>query len=147
MDLTPMPKEVIASDQKRIIVDAYVKYKIADPLMFYQTVKNELRLASRMNPIIESNIREQVGKVSVTCLLADCRNKVMEFIHKGISAQASAFGIEVVDARIKRTDLPDTNSEAIFKRMQTEREKEAKEIRAQGYEESQIIKSSADKEK
>ncbi|WP_338363279.1 protease modulator HflC [Candidatus Xenohaliotis californiensis] len=147
IDLSPQPKEVIAADQKRVIVDAYAKYKIVNPLKFYQTVGTRSKLASRMKPILESNIRENVGKVSLTCLLAECRNKVMELIQNGVEHQAISFGIEMIDVRIKRTDLPDTNSAAIFKRMQTEREKEAREIRAQGVEESQIIKSGADREK
>lgn len=147
LDLSPEPKEVIASDQKRVIVDAYAKYKIVDPLKFYQTVATESRFSSRMKPIIEANIRENVGKVALICLLGECRNKVMDLVQDGVAKQAISFGTEIIDVKIKRTDLPDTNSEAIFKRMQTEREKEAKEIRAQGLEEAQIIKSSADKEK
>lgn len=147
LDLAPESREVIAADQKRIIVDAYAKYRIFDPLLFYQTVGYERNLQARLNPILESRLREEIGKVSLLCLLSECRSRTMDLIHRSVGEQARGFGVEVVDVRIKRTDLPEANSNAIFRRMQTAREKEAREIRAQGIEESKKVIGEADKQR
>ncbi|MDN5248154.1 MAG: protease modulator HflC [Wolbachia endosymbiont of Tyrophagus putrescentiae] len=141
------PKEVITADQKRIIVDAYAKYKITKPVVFYQAVRNESGLSRRLYPIMEAHIRENIGKFSLISLLNEKRSEVMKLIHRGVYSEAEKFGIEVVDVRIKRADLPEENSSAIFRRMQTEREKEAKEIRAEGEQAGQEIRSKADKQK
>lgn len=141
------PREVIASDQKRLIVDTYSKYKIIDPLRFYQSVRSEFGLISRISPIIESGAREEIARVTLNCLLSDCRPSVMDNIRKSVTEKADRFGIVVIDVRVKNTTLPKENSYAIFNRMQTDREKEAKEIRARGAEESYSIKSAADRDR
>ena len=147
LDLNSDLIEVIAADQKRLIVNAYTKYRITDPLKFFQTARTEAGMNRRLRPIIESNLREQVGRVSLICLLSDCRSEVMHKIQSNAHLQAKPFGVEIVDVRIMRTDLPEANSDAIFRRMQTDRAKEAKEIRAQGAGEAQRVRSNAEKEK
>lgn len=141
------PSEVIASDQKRIIVDAFVQYKINDPLKFYQTVRSETVASQRLNTFLDSGLRQVLGHHPLSALLTGERTAVMQAIAQEVGSKAAAFGIEVVDVRIMRADLPQKNSESIFLRMQTEREREAKEFRAQGAEEGQRIRSSADKER
>ncbi|MGN7661882.1 MAG: protease modulator HflC [Anaplasma sp.] len=136
--------EVIAADQKRFVVDFYAKYKIVDPVKFYQTVRSELGLENRLGSIIESGLREQVGSVALINFLNEDRSDVMRRIQDGVSAASEKFGVHMVDVRIKRADLPEENSAAIFRRMQTDREKEAREIRAEGGEVSQKIRSDAD---
>lgn len=140
-------REIITFDQKRFIADAYAKYRIIDPVLFYQTVKTELGLAIRLGSIIEANIREKVGTISLVNLLNSERSEVINLIKEGVSNESKKFGIDVIDVRIKRLDLPEENSAAIFRRMQTEREKEAKEIRAEGEESAQKIRSEAEKQK
>ncbi|MCA4774129.1 protease modulator HflC [Wolbachia endosymbiont of Mansonella perstans] len=149
LDLSPdkTPREVITADQKRIIVDAYAKYKIVDPITFYQAVRSESGLVRRLYPIIEAHIRENIVKFSLISLLNEKRSEVMQLIQRGVYSEARKFGIEIIDVRIKRADLPEENSSAIFLRMQTERAKEAKEIRAEGEQAGQEVKSKADKQK
>lgn len=139
------PREVITADQKRIIVDAYAKYKIIKPIVFYQAVRNESGLIRRLYPVMEAHIRENIGRFSLISLLNEKRSEVMQLIQRGVYSEAEKFGIEIIDVRIKRADLPEENSSAIFRRMQTEREKEAKEIRAEGEQAGQEIRSKADK--
>lgn len=147
LDLGIQEQEVIALDQKRLIINAYTKYKIIDPLKFYTTVRNEFGLKSRLGSIFDSSLRQVIGEVKLSELLTENRNIVMTRIKEIITKEAKIFGIEIVDVRIMRGDLPQENSQAIFARMQTDREKEAREIRANGAEEAQKIKAEADKEK
>ncbi|MDR2978054.1 MAG: protease modulator HflC [Rickettsiales bacterium] len=149
LDLSPdkTPREVITADQKRIIVDAYAKYKIVDPITFYQAVRSESGLVRRLYPIIEAHIRENIVRFSLISLLNEKRSEVMQLIQRGVYSEARKFGIEIIDVRIKRADLPEENSSAIFLRMQTERAKEAKEIRAEGEQAGQEVRSKADKQK
>jgi len=146
LSLDPQPEEVIASDQKRLIVDAYARFKIVDPLKFYISVGDERVARSRLATIINSRLRSVLGKQSLATLLSEDRAKQMAIIQDGVNAEAEKFGIEIIDVRIKRADLPQANSEAIYKRMQTEREREAKEFRARGAEMAVTITSTADKE-
>ena len=146
LSLDPAPEEVIASDQKRLIVDAYARFKIVDPLKFYISVGDERVARSRLATIINSRIRSVLGKQSLATLLSEDRTKQMAIIQEGVNTEAKNFGIEIIDVRIKRADLPQANSEAIYKRMQTEREREAKEFRAKGAEMAVTITSTADKE-
>ena len=146
LSLDPAPEEVIASDQKRLIVDAYARFKIVDPLKFYISVGDERVARSRLATIINSRLRSVLGKQSLATLLSEDRAKQMAIIQDGVNAEAEKFGIEIIDVRIKRADLPQANSEAIYKRMQTEREREAKEFRAKGAEMAVTITSTADKE-
>ena len=146
LNLDAPPEEVIASDQKRLIVDAYARFKIVDPLKFYISVGDERVARSRLSTIINSRIRSVLGKQSLATLLSEDRTKQMAIIQEGVNAEAQNFGIQIIDVRIKRADLPQANSEAIYKRMQTEREREAKEFRAKGAEMAVTITSTADKE-
>ncbi len=146
LNLDNPPEEVIAADQKRLIVDAFARFKIVDPLKFYISVGNERVARQRLATIINSRIRGVLGKQDLTTLLSVDRAKQMSIIQSDVNTEAQNFGIEIVDVRIKRADLPPANSEAIYARMQTERQREAKEFRAQGAEIATKIKSPADKE-
>jgi len=146
LSLDPQPEEVIASDQKRLIVDAYSRFKIVEPLKFYISVGNEMVARSRLATIINSRLRSVLGKHSLATLLSEERSKQMAIIQEGVNVEAEKFGITIIDIRIKRADLPQANSEAIYKRMQTEREREAKQFRARGAEMAVTITSTADKE-
>jgi len=146
LNLDNPPEEVIAADQKRLIVDAFARFKIVDPLKFYISVGNERVARSRLATIINSRIRSVLGTQELATLLSVDRAVHMATIQNDVNTEAQNFGITIVDVRIKRADLPQANSEAIFKRMQTEREREAKEFRAQGAEIAAKITSTADKE-
>jgi len=146
LNLDAPPAEVIASDQKRLIVDAFARFKIVDPLKFYISVGNERVARSRLSTIINSRIRSVLGTQRLQTLLSEERTKQMTLIQDGVNNEAAKFGIEIVDVRIKRADLPPANSDAIYRRMQTEREREAKEFRAKGAEMAITITSTADKE-
>jgi len=146
LNLDTPPEEVIASDQKRLIVDAFARFQIVDPLKFYISVGNERVARSRLSTIINSRIRNVLGKQRLQTLLSEDRTKQMSLIQEGVNEEAENFGIKIVDVRIKRADLPQANSEAIYRRMQTEREREAKEFRAKGAEMAITITSTADKE-
>ncbi len=148
LDLNAEPREVIASDRKRLIVDAFAKYKIIDSLKFYQTTRSELLARNKLNSILESSMRQVLGSIPLNALLlAGDRDKAMSDIRDIVNEKAASFGIEVIDVRIMRTDLPRENSAAIYRRMQTEREREAKEFRAEGFEEANKITAKADREK
>ena len=146
LNLDNDPQEVIAADQKRLIVDAIARFKIVDPLKFYISVGNERVARSRLSTIINSRIRGVLGTQELATLLSTDRTKQMAIIQNDVNTEAKTLGIQIVDVRIKRADLPQANSEAIYKRMQTEREREAKEFRAQGAEIAQKIRSTADKD-
>ena len=140
-------EEIIASDQKRLVVDPFARYKILDPLKFYQTVRNENGIRNRLNSIIIAALRRVVGGVELSSLLTDKRQSIMSDIRDEVNREAQRFGIEVIDVRIRRADLPEANSLAIYDRMKSEREKEAREYRAQGQEASKRIRSIADRDK
>ncbi|MDR0677222.1 MAG: protease modulator HflC [Holosporaceae bacterium] len=138
--------EITLGDKRRIIVDAFGRYVISDPLKFYQSVGNESGVLHRLNPVVLGSLSSVLGKVSLSSLLSDARISAMNRIRDEVNKAAKRFGIDVVDVRIRKTDFPTQNSEAICKRMISERERVAKELRAQGIEMAQIIKSTADKE-
>ena len=146
LNLDNPPEEVIAADQKRLIVDAFARFKIVDPLKFYISVGNERVARSRLATIINSRIRSVLGTQELATLLSTDRAVHMGTIQNDVNTEAQNFGITIVDVRIKRADLPPANSEAIYARMQTERQREAKEFRAQGAEIAQKIRSTADKD-
>ena len=146
LNLDNAPEEVIAADQKRLIVDAIARFKIIDRLKFYISVGNERVARSRLSTIINSRIRGVLGTQKLSTLLSTDRAKQMAIIQNDVNEEAKSFGIEIVDVRIKRADLPPANSDAIYKRMQTERQREAKEFRAQGAEIAAKITSTADKD-
>ena len=147
LNVTAEAKELTAADGKRIIVDSFAKFKIIDPVKFFKTVQNYQRANLRLNKILESSMRKVIGKVNLSILLTDERSNLMLLIRDLVDQEAKNFGIDIIDTRITRADLPSENSAAIYRRMQTEREKEAKQIRAEGREEADRIRSRADKEK
>ena len=147
LDFDAEVEEVILSDQKRLLVDAFLRYKITDPLKFYQSVGNENGFKARVGGILSGSLRRVLGSDPLEVVLSVDRSELMEKIQEGIDNEAVNFGVKMVDVRIKRADLPKANSEAIFARMRAEREKEARQFRAEGSEESQRIKAKAEKEK
>lgn len=147
LDLDAKPSEVIDSKEKPLIVDAFVKFLIADPLLFYQKVQAEDIARQRLNTFLDSRLRKVMGSVSIKTLLTNERGDVMQRISTDVAEQAEALGIKVVDVRIMRADFPEENSNKIFENMKNEREKEAKELRAQGAEQAQKIQAEADKER
>lgn len=147
LDSDPEAEEVIASDQKRLVVDAFARYRIVDPLRFYQSVLNEQGLRARLERIINGTLRNVVGNVTLASVLSEERAAIMTEIQKYVQDEAKNFGIDVIDVRIRRADLPQANSEAIYARMKSEREREAKEFRAQGAELAQRIRARADRER
>ena len=146
LNLDAPPEEVIASDQKRLIVDAFARFQIKNPLQFYISVGNERVARSRLATIVNARIRGVLGKEELATLVSKDRARLMDQITKDVNTEAEKLGIQIIDVRIKRADLPQANSEAIYRRMQTEREREAKEFRAEGAEIAQTIRSTADKE-
>lgn len=139
--------EVIAADQKTMRVDAFTKYRIIDGLKFYQTAKDERGFKQRLAPILDSSLRQVLGSKPFKILLSPERSAIMLKIREILNAEAKGFGVQIVDVRITRADLPDKSREAVYDRMKSDREKEAKEIRAEGGEHAQIISSTAEKEK
>lgn len=140
-------KEVIASDQKRIIITAFTNYKIVDPLLYYTTVHDDRGFKNKFGTIFDSSMRQVIGEVSLNTLLSDKRYEIMQKIQEVMDSKAHQFGIQIIDVRITKSDLPKANSNAIYQRMQSDREREAKEIRAEGDEAAQKIIATADKEK
>ena len=147
LDYDNAPEEVIASDQKRLVVDAFARYHIVDPLKFYQTVGSEMLLRPRLGSAINSTLRQVLGTAPLQQVVSEKRGSLMLDIRNIVRREASTFGIQVEDVRIKRADLPDENSEAIYRRMQTERQQEAAELRAKGAEEAQKIRAEANRQK
>lgn len=139
--------EVIASDQKTLRVDAFTKYKIVDALKFYQSVKDDKNFKARLAPILDSSLRQVLGNVPFITLLTNERKVLMTKIKDIVNTASKDFGIEVVDVRIMRADLPDRSREAVYDRMKSSREKEAKEIRAEGAEEAQKVMANAERER
>ena len=140
-------EEIIAVDKKRMLVDSFTRFKIVDPLEFYKTVGTETSVRNRLNSNVISSLRRIVGRVTLEELLSEERSKIMDDIRKEVNNEASRFGIEIVDVRIRRADLPEANSQAIYERMMSERVREAKEFRAKGSEVAQKIRAEADKDK
>lgn len=146
LDLEAPPQEVIASDQKRLVVDAFARYRIKDPLRFYQTLGSINGANSQLSILLNSALRRVLGEVTFTHVVRDQRADLMARIRELVDHEATALGIEVVDVRIRRADLPEQNSQAVYQRMQTERQREAAEFRAQGAQRAQEIRSRADRE-
>jgi len=128
-------------------VDAFARYHIVDPLKFYQTVGSEMLLRPRLGSAINSTLRQVLGTVPLQEVVSEKRGALMLEIRNIVRREALTFGIQVEDVRIKRADLPDENSEAIYRRMQTERQQEAAELRAKGAEEAQKIRAEANRQK
>jgi membrane protease subunit HflC len=146
LDLELPTQEVIASDQKRLVVDAFTRYRVTDPLRFYQSVGSVAGASARLTSIVNSTVRTVLADASFTAVVRTDRNQLMQKIRDDVNRQAGGLGIEVVDVRLRRADLPEQNSQAVFQRMQTERQREAADIRAQGSQESQRIRAEADRD-
>jgi len=146
LDLEAPAQEVIASDQKRLVVDAFARYRIKDPLRFYQTLGSINGANSQLAILLNSALRRVLGEVTFTHVVRDQRAELMARIRDLVDKEADGYGIQVVDVRIRRADLPEQNSQAVYQRMQTERQREAAEFRAQGAQRGQEIRARADKE-
>jgi membrane protease subunit HflC len=146
LDLETPSQEVIASDQKRLVVDAFARYRIHDALKFYQTVGSVEGANSRLATLLNSALRRVLGEATLMQVVRDQREQLMGRVRGFLESEAQAFGISVVDVRIRRADLPEQNSQAVYQRMQTERQREAAEFRAQGAQRSQEIRARADRD-
>jgi membrane protease subunit HflC len=147
LEVDPPAQQVILGDQKRVDVDAYCRFRITDPLRFYQTVNNELGARSRLAAIINSSMRRVLGSTSLASVLSAQRDRIMADILREVGDEAKRFGIEIVDVRLRRADLPGQTSQAIYDRMKSERDREAKEARGQGQELALQIRARADRDK
>jgi membrane protease subunit HflC len=146
LNLDPQPEEMILSDQKRIIVDSFARYKIVDPLKFFQTVRNEATFSDRFGRIINAAVRGVIAQYSLASLLSEDRATIMGSIQVIIKNEEKSFGVQIVDIRIGRTDLTEQVSNNVYQRMRSERDKEANLLRAEGEELSKEIRASADRQ-
>jgi len=146
LDLELPSQEVISSDQKRLVVDAFTRYRVTDPLRFYQSVNNVTGANLRLTPIVNSTVRTVLADASFAAVVRTERSALMHKIRDDVNRQAQGLGIEVVDVRLRRADLPEQNSQSVFQRMQTERQREAADIRANGSQLSQTIRARADRD-
>jgi modulator of FtsH protease HflC len=146
LDLENPAQEVIASDQKRLVVDAFARYRINDALKFYQTVGTVDRANSQLSTLMNSALRRVLGEATLTQVVRDQREQLMGRVREQLHNEAQAYGINVVDVRIRRADLPEQNSQAVYQRMQTERQREAQEFRSQGTQRAQEIRAKADRD-
>ncbi|MDC0194689.1 protease modulator HflC [Alphaproteobacteria bacterium] len=146
LNLDPQPEEMILSDQKRIIVDSFARYKIIDPLKFFQTVRNEATFSDRFGRIINASVRGVIAQYPLSSLLSEDRQKIMASIQAQVNNEESSYGVEIIDIRIGRTDLTEQVSNNVYQRMRSERDKEANLLRAEGQELSKEIRASADRQ-
>jgi len=146
LDLETPAQEVLASDSKYLIVDAFARYRVRDPLLFYQKVGSTEGANMRLSPFLDSVVRRVLGEATLIQVVRDQREELMSRVRQQVDKDSEPLGIEVVDVRIRRADLPEQNSQAVYKRMQTEREREAQEFRSQGTQKAQEIRARADRE-
>jgi modulator of FtsH protease HflC len=146
VDLENPAQEVITSDQKRLVVDAFARYRINDALKFYQTIGAIEGANARLSTLLNSALRRVLGEASTTDVVRDKRAQLMGQVRTQLENEAQSFGVAVVDVRIRRADLPEQNSQAVYQRMQTERQREAAEFRAEGSQRSQEIRAKADRD-
>lgn len=140
-------EEVILADQKRLEVDTYARFKIVDPLLFYQTVRSVRGAQQRLDAIVDSSVRRVLGGATLLDILSEARSELTDSIREEVNASGQSLGLEIVDVRVRRADYPDATSQNIFNRMKSEREREAKEFRATGEEEAQKIRADAEKQR
>src|SRR5213080_4920768 len=145
LDLENPSQEVIASDQKRLVVDAFARYRIKNPLRFYQSIGSIQAANIQLTTLLNAALRRVLGEVTFINVVRDERENLMTRIRDHLDKEADQYGIQVVDVRIRRADLPEANSQAVYQRMQTERQREAAEFRAQGSEQAQRIRAEADR--
>jgi len=146
LDLENAAQEVFASDQRRLVIDAFARYRITDALRFYQTVNNIEGANSRLSSLLNAALRRVLGEATLIHVVRDERASLMARVRDQLDREARAFGIEVVDVRIRRADLPEQNSQAVYQRMQTERQRQAASIRGEGSQKSQEIRAKADRD-
>jgi membrane protease subunit HflC len=146
LDLENPSQEVIASDQKRLVVDAFARYRIKNALRFYQSIGSIQAANVQLTTLLNASLRRVLGEVTFITVVRDEREALMARIRDQLDKEADGYGIQVVDVRIRRADLPEQNSQAVYQRMQTERQREAAEFRAQGGQKAQEIRSKADRE-
>ena len=147
LDFEPPAEEVIASDQKRLVIDTYARFRITDPLQFYQSVGTELVARTRLSSIMTGALRRIVGGVELQAVVSDRRAPIMRQIRDEVNAQSKGFGLDVIDVRVKRADLPEENSQAVYDRMKSERQREAAQYRAEGARQAQEIRADADRQR
>ena len=147
LDLDPPAEQVILADQKRIEVDTYTRFRIADPILFYQSVRTEEKARERLREIVNNSARRVLGNVTLPSVLSAEREQIMREIQHEVSENARSLGLAVADVRLRRADLPPETSQAIFRRMESERQREAAEARAQGAERAQQVRASAERER
>lgn len=147
LGLDAQPEEILTTDQRRLVVDSFVRYRIVNPLLFYQTVRNEFGLRGRLSPSVANALRGAFGKLDAVTIISGDRPRAMEQVYNSLQDDAKRLGVEVVDVRIKRADFPETISQAIFRRMQTERQREANEQRATGAELAEKIRAEAERQR
>ena len=147
LDFEPPAEEVIASDQKRLIIDTYARFKIINPLLFFQSVGTELAADQRLSSIISASLRRIIGNVELQAVISSQRANIMKEIRDDVNNEAKGFGIDVVDVRLRRADLPQENEDAIYARMKAERQREAAQYRAQGAQQAQQIRADADRQR
>ena len=146
LDQATSPKEILTRDKQQLVVDNYTRWRIVDPLQFVRSVRDEAGAQSRLDDIVYSNLRETLGRHTLREIVSEKRTELMESVTKRSDEKAREYGIEVVDVRVKRVDLPEKNELNVFNRMRTERERLAKKFRAEGDEEARKIRSNSDKE-
>jgi membrane protease subunit HflC len=146
LNLDPPTENILLSDQKRLIVDVFARYRIADPLLFFQSVRSEENARPRLNTIINGRLRQILGNATLSAVLSDERTEILRELRETVDQETRRFGIALVDVRIRRADLPDETRESVYNRMRSEREREAAEFRAQGFEQAQRITAAADRE-
>jgi membrane protease subunit HflC len=147
LDFEPPHEEVIVSDQKRLVADSYTRYRIDDPLLFYQTVGTEEGVRARLVSIVSGSLRRVLGNVTLSDVLSGKRAGIMHQIRDEVATEAKGFGINVIDVRLRRADLPPENSEAIYARMQSERQQQAAQYRGEGAEAAQNVRANAERER
>ena len=146
LDYDAQPRELLTIDKQQLVVDNYARFRILDPLQYYRTVRNEAGAQSRLDDILYSNVRETLGRHTLREIVSEKRTELLEQVTKRSDENARGYGIEVIDVRVKRADLPEKNEQNVFSRMRTERERLAKKFRAEGEEEARKITSGADKD-
>ncbi len=146
LNLDPPVESILLSDQKRLLVDAFARYRITNALEFFKTVRTEGGVRQRLSPIVNASLRGVLGNTTLASVLSGERAEIMLEIRETVNREAGRFGIEVVDVRIGRADFPEQISQDVYARMRSEREREAAEFRAQGFEQAQRIRASADRE-
>jgi len=146
LDYDAQPRELLTVDKQQLVVDNYARFRIIDPLQYYRTVRNEAGAQSRLDDILYSNVRETLGRHTLREIVSEKRTELLEQVTKRSDENARGYGIEVIDVRVKRVDLPEKNEQNVFSRMRTERERLAKKFRAEGEEEARKITSGAEKD-